>query len=79
MALWASGWDWDTADSIMTGACGTVRQARQYTLAMTDPAGVTRQDAPEPALPDLGDLIRAGEWRRALATARVRRADPSLE
>ncbi|WP_412029517.1 tetratricopeptide repeat protein [Deinococcus yunweiensis] len=46
---------------------------------MTDPAGVTRQDAPEPALPDLGDLIRAGEWRRALATARVRRADPSLE
>ncbi|WP_295818348.1 tetratricopeptide repeat protein [uncultured Deinococcus sp.] len=46
---------------------------------MTDPAGVTRQDAPDLALPDLGDLIRAGEWRRALATARVGRADAELE
>ncbi|GHF28193.1 tetratricopeptide (TPR) repeat protein [Deinococcus metalli] len=48
---------------------------------MTDPVGVGHPtDTPsQPPLPDLGDLIRAGEWRRALATARVGHADAHVE
>ncbi|WP_309571232.1 tetratricopeptide repeat protein [Deinococcus sp.] len=50
---------------------------------MTEPAGAAQgTDAPSPTtppLPEIGDLIRAGEWRRALATARVTRADAHVE
>ncbi|GGM00202.1 hypothetical protein [Deinococcus aerophilus] len=59
---------------------------------MTDPARTGPPTAPEPAparpspaavptapLPDLNEVIRAGEWRRALAVSRLSGATPEVQ
>ncbi|CAM4446126.1 tetratricopeptide repeat protein [Deinococcus marmoris] len=51
---------------------------------MSDPVQSASKPPVQPtadpaALPDLGDVIRAGEWRRALAVSRIKQAEPEIQ
>lgn len=50
--------------------------ARSPANATVKPAGLPADAAP---LPDLSEVIRAGEWRRALAVSRLNGADPDVQ
>ncbi|GGO23177.1 tetratricopeptide repeat protein [Deinococcus humi] len=51
--------------------------ARSPAKSTAQPAGLPAADPA--ALPDLGEVIRAGEWRRALAVSRLNGAGPDIQ